>query len=65
MLELTRDDGKIMWVNLEQSLYFYQCEVNGKKRTRIVFGPDEEIFVKETPKSIGERLLKILIFKGK
>lgn len=65
MLELTRDDGHTIWVNMHRALCFYKCEVNGEKRTRIYFGNEEEIFVKETPESIGERLLKIMIFGGK
>lgn len=65
MLELTRDDGHIIWVNLNRALYFHQCVVNGKQKTLIDFGGGDTLFVKETPKSIGERLLKILIFSGK
>lgn len=62
MLELTDNDGQSIWVNMHRALCFYKCEVNGKKRTRIYFGNEEELFVKETPESIGERLLKIMIY---
>lgn len=65
MIQLTSVDGKSIWVNLSRALLFVESEYNKKKCTFIEFGGGYNVFVKETPKSIGERLLKIMIFGGR